>query len=726
MAKTANPAANSSLSSPFGDTSVGRLFRQSVVAVRRNLWLALGLVVLGLVLALVATLLQTPRYTAATSLEIDERAQAVLGEGLDTQPVDDNPWDTDRFLNTQLDVLRSRALAQDVATSLELLEDDAFLAAMDAAPPAGTLAEDARGEAVVDLLRDNLDVVPPENSRVVRIAFTSPDAALSARIANAFAAAYIRGSLQGRFESSSYAREFVSGQLDEARERLEASERELNAFARSAGLIRARGNGEQDGSSAGTSITASSLIQVNEAANAARAERIAAEGRWNAERATPLLSSQRVLANSTVQSLMTQKAQLETELQAARQRYLDGHPTVERLQSELAITERQLGSAASNVRNSVRAEFVAARQAEQALAGQVGELRGQTLAEQDRSVRYNTLAREADTNRQIYDELLQRYSELNASAGLSASNVTVIDEADPPRRPSSPNMLVNLLVGLIAGLVAAALAVFLRDQMDDAIRVPEDVEGKLGLPLLGVVPKAQGGNPESELADPHSAVAEAYMALRGSMLYATPAGLPDAFSVTSAEETEGKTTTSLALAEGLARMGKRTVLVDADLRRPSVHRRLGIANGSGTSDYLTSERAAADFLQAGPVEGLSIVTAGPTPASAADLLSTQRLRDMIAELKATHDVVVLDTPPVLGLADAPAVVAQTGAVLFVVEAGRVRSGQLKSALRRLRFVHPAILGAVMTKFDPNLAGNRYSAYYGRDYYRYESAAEGAA
>jgi len=353
-------------------------------------------------------------------------------------------------------------------------------------------------------------------------------------------------------------------------------------------------------------------------------------------------------------------------------------------------------------------------------------LRGQTLAEQDRSVRYNTLAREADTNRKIYDELLERFSQLNASSGLSASNVTVIDAAEPPRLPSSPNMPLNLLIGLLAGRVVAALAIFVRDQMDDAIRVPEDIEGKLGLPLLGVIPKAAGSDAADELGDPNSAIAEAYMALRGSLLYATPEGLPPSFSVTSAEETEGKTTTSIAVATALARMGKRVVLVDADLRRPSIHRRTGVANSGGTSDYLMSDRPASDFLQDGPVEGLSLITAGPTPGSAADLLSTPRLQDLITELRATHDVVVLDTPPVLGLADAPTVVAQTGAVLFVIEAGRVRSGQLKSSLRRLRFVRPAILGAVMTKFDHSLAGNRYSAYYGRDYYRYESPAEGAA
>ncbi len=725
MATSSNLPVVIPQSSQFGETSVGRLFRQSIVALRRNVWLALGLVALGLVLGVAATLLQTPRYTATTSMEIDERAQQILGEGLDTETADSDPWDIDRFLNTQLDVLRSRALAKQVAEELGLLEDDTFLTAMGAAVPDDAADEEARENAVLAQLRENLLIEPPENSRVVRVSFTSPDAALSARIVNSFAAEYIRSTLQNRFDSSSYAREFVSDQLEEARVRLETSERELNAFARAAGLIRSRDPQVRENIPANTSITAASLQQVNQAANAARAERIAAQGRWEAERATPLLSSQRVQTNSTVQSLMTRKATLETELQAARERYLDGHPTVERLQGELAITDRQLSTAANNVRASVRAEFIAAQRAEQALASQVRELRGETLAEQDRSVRYNTLAREADTNRKIYDELLERYSQLNASSGVASSNVTIIDTAMAPRMPSSPNMLANLLVGLLGGLVAAALAIFVRDQLDDAIRVPEDVETKLGLPLLGVVPKALRGDAGDELADSNSAMAESYMALRGAMLYATPEGLPPAFSVTSAEETEGKTTTSMALAQGLARMGKSVVLVDADLRRPSIHKRLGMANKAGTADYLMSDRGAAEFIQPGPVDGLSVITAGPSPVSAADLLSTPRLQDLITELRARFDVVILDTPPVLGLADAPTVVAQTGAVLFVVEAGRVRSGQLKSALRRLRFVRPAILGAAMTKFDPSLAGNSYSAYYGRDYYRYDSPDEAA-
>ena len=716
------PVAHSG-SSVFGDTSLGRLWRHAWIAVRRNLWLALGLVALGLILGLVATLLQTPRYTATTALEIAERSQQVLGEALDAQAPDENPWDVDRFLNTQIDILTSRALAARVADALKLAQDDAFLTAMDVPPGEGAAAASRRADTVVDVLQAHVSVEPPENTNVVRLSFESPDAALSARIANAFAANYIRSTLQGRFESSAYAREFVSGQLEEARERLESSERELNAFARGAGLIRARDGDGSDGSGAGTSITASSLREVNTAANTARAERVAAEGRWEAERATPLLSSERVLANPAVQSLLTKKANLETELQAARQRYLDGHPTVERLSGELAITERELNSAARNVRNSVRNEFVAAQRAERELAAQVGSLRGQTLAEQDRSVRYNTLAREADTNRRIYDELLGRYSELNASAGIATSNVTVVDEADPPRLPSSPNLPMNLALGLLAGLVAAAGAVLLRDQLDDAIRVPEDIEGKLGLPLLGVIPK--GEDAREPMADPHSPIAEAYMALRGSLLYATPDGLPPAFSVTSAEETEGKTTTAIALATGLARMGRSVALVDADLRRPSLHRRLGLENETGTSDFLTGAVAVDGLLRDGGIPGLTVVTAGPTPGSAADLLATPRLAELIAALRAGHDVVILDTPPVLGLADAPSVVAQAGAVLFVVEAGRVRSGQLKSALRRLRFVRPAVLGAVMTKFDPALAGNRYSAYYGERYYSYRAEPEPA-
>jgi succinoglycan biosynthesis transport protein ExoP len=334
-------------------------------------------------------------------------------------------------------------------------------------------------------------------------------------------------------------------------------------------------------------------------------------------------------------------------------------------------------------------------------------------------VQYGLLNREADTNRQVYDGLLQRYKELNASAGISISNVSIIDTAEVPLRPTTPNLPKNLLMGLLIGLALAIFAVFLKDQLDDSIRLPEDIETKLGMPLMGVIPHSRKSDPETEMSDPKSSIAEAYNSLRGSLLYSTPDGLPHVMMITSAQPSEGKTTTSYAVAASLARMGKKVLLIDADMRRPSLHRRIDSDNEQGLSTLLTSNISVASVTRSSPESNLTLVTSGPIPPSPTELLSGARLEQILQEAAASFDVVVLDCPPLLGLADAPMIAALADGVLFVVEADRSRHGSLKAALRRLRAMRPVILGGVLTKFDPLKTGNRYTSYYGYEYYQYQ-------
>jgi len=319
---------------------------------------------------------------------------------------------------------------------------------------------------------------------------------------------------------------------------------------------------------------------------------------------------------------------------------------------------------------------------------------------------------------------LQRYKDLNASSGISLSNISIIDTADPPAGPSSPNLFKNLAIALLIGVGLAAATLFLKDQFDDSIRVPEDIEGKLGLALLGIVPRAQGIEPEEAMVDPKSPIAEAYNSLRGSLLYATTEGLPQVMLVTSAQQAEGKTTISYAMALGFARMGKTVVLFDADLRRPSLHRRIGYDNERGLSTLLTSQDTLASVTLASDHANLALVPSGPVPLSPTELISSPRLEQILQEAARDFDVVLIDSPPILGLADAPMMAALVDGVIFVVEADRSRRGALKMALRRLRAMRPVLLGAVLTKFDPLKAGNRYSEYYGYEYYQYETAAKG--
>lgn len=710
----------------YGPGAVGEVVRYVFSLIRRNRWLILGILALSLILALAVTMLDTPRYTATTSVQINDQSEQVLGDELESQAEVNKASDVERFLNTQVDILKSRALAERVARRLDLGGNDRFYAAMELSPPGSDVSDAERRDQLLNLLGDNMTASLPRNSRIVEIGFTSTDPALSARIANAFADEFIQSNLQRRFDSSAYARNFISEQLEEARVRLETSEREVNSYAREAGLIRMRDtsteNGQNDTSG---SVTTSSLMQLNEAANMAKAERMAAEGRWRTEQASPLFSSKEVLGNPTVQALMTRRAELETEVKKARERYLDDHPSVSDLTTQLSAVSQQLNQVAVNVRDSIRAQYAAALSAEQRLEAQVGELRGATLEEQDRAVRYNTLAREADTNRSLYDGLLQRFRELNAAAGIANSNLAIIDKADAPLDPSSPSLPINLAVALLLGTVVAAIVVFLRDQMDDYVRIPEDVEEKVQLPLLGIIPSSGDESPLDAIADPKSAISEAYGSLRGALLYSTRQGLPRVIAVTSAQPTEGKSTTAFATASGFARMGRSVLLVDADMRRPSVHHKIGHDNRRGLSSLLVSQDAAASAIVPSGMANFSLLPSGPIPPSPTELLTSPRMIALLDEFASSYDVVLLDSPPVLGLADAPALAGLADGVMFVIEAERGRRGALKTALKRLRSVNAVLLGAVLTKFDPDKASNRYSEYYGYSYYKYETAADGA-
>ncbi len=702
------------------DSPIGANIRAAIGALRRYLWMALAIVGAAVVLALIATMLDTPRYTAAASVQINDSSDEVLGSDFEGNVSPPSDWDTDRFLNTQLDVLRSHALAERVANALDLANNQRFLIAMGADAGIAAENEGVRRNLAIALLRANTAIELKRATRIADIAFTSTDAEVSAEVANTFAQEFIQQNLQRRFDSSAYARTFVSEQLDEARLELENSEAALNDYARSVGMIRTRdalAPTARD-AAAGT-VTSSSLLQYNEAAIRAREARMAAQSRWDAVRGTPALSSQPVLSNPTVQALMTRRAELESEAQAARARYLPGHPAIARLEADIAGVASQLQRTANDVRQSIEAEYRAAQGTENRLQGQVEEARGATMQEQQQSVRYNVLARGADTARTIYDGLLQRYRELNASAGIASSNILIIDRAQIPEAPSSPNLARNLMLGLLIGLALAGLAVFLRDQLDDVIHVPEDLESKLGLALLGVVPRAKGQAPLEALQDPKTPISEAYNSLRGALLYSTSSGLPKIVVVTSAEAGEGKSTTSFAIAQGLARIGRKPLLIDADLRRPALHHLAAVDHTRGLTDLLVSSDPLQSATQTvGGAMPFDVIPAGPLPPSPTELLSSSRMAQLLEDAAGLYDTVIIDSPPVLGLADAPMLTAIADGTVLVVEAERGRSGALKAALRRLRTMEPVILGAVLVKFDPTRMGNRYSAYYGQEYYAY--------
>lgn len=691
--------------------------RAMLAALYRNRLLIASVIALALAAGAISVLLTTPTYRARTTVQIEQQSARVLGTE-DPEPVA-SPQEAERFLQTHVDIIKSRALAGRVVDSLGLAGDSHFLNAMGAKRlPEGQSDKRAEREQAIAILSDHLSVSLPRNSRVVGISIDSRSPALAAQIADSYAENLIVSNLQRRFETSSYARKFLQQQLALAKNKLEETERSLIAYSRNAGLIDASaGAASGSGQMGPRSLTTTNLVQLNEAYAQARSNRVAKQQRWQQAQATPLLSLPEVLGNPTIQQLSQQRAQLEGEYSQELQRRKEEHPALVQAKANIAELDRQIATLAGSIRASIRDQYQVASRQEQALAGNVGQLKGETLNEQDRGVRYNILKREVETNRELYDGLLQRYKEVGAQAGITQNNISVIDAATGPRRPVSPRPLLSMTLAALAGLALALLLVFVRERFDDAIHAPEDVEAKLRLPLAGVVPLVRGRQTvRSALADPRSPVAEAQSALRSSIELSSIEGVPSTLLLTSSREGEGKSTTALGLARDLAQTGQRVLLIDGDLRKPSLHQLLELANQAGLSSVLARRAAVDEVILPTATEGLMFMPAGPLPPNPAHLLAGKVLAELLSQLAERYDVVVVDGPPMLGLADGPRLASAVEGVLFVIEADGAHRGQAKAALKRLLAINARVVGAVLTKYDARKSGfARYGYGYGYDY-----------
>lgn len=691
-------------------------------AALKHKWVIIGSVVGCLLLGVAATLLMQPLYTSQTMLQIDREASKVLNvEGL--MPAE--ALTGDEFLTTQVGLLKSETLARRVVQSLNLGQDQTFLrmAGEDLPDKQG---RDKVGSAatlesrLTQTLMANTSVVPKRGSRLVSIAFTSPDPALSARVANALAANFVTTSLERRFEASSYARTFLEERLRQVKQKLEDTEKELVAYAARQQIINVMtesGSGPTaDGAT--QSLTASNLSALNSALTAAKAERIKAEQRWRQAQSTPVLSLLEVLGDPTVQRLRQDRATLSAAYQQKLKIYAPDFPEMQQLQAQIDEVDRQINAVANANLSSIRSQYEIALKQERSFAEQVEKLKGSFMDLRERNIQYTILQREVDTNRTLYEGLLQRYKEVGVAGNLGSNNISVIDRALAPDGPSSPRPLLNLAIALLLGLGLGAGVTVLLELMDESIRTPDDVVGKLGLTLVGAIPELEkGATPLNALADPRSAFSEAYSSARTSLQFSTSEGLPHNLLVTSSRPSEGKSTTALALARSFAHLGLKVLLVDSDLRNPSLHRLLSLNNSVGLSNFLTGEELDTVMQTIGE-PAIAVVPCGPLPPNPAELLAGARFPQLLEEAKSRFDLLVIDGPPVIGLADAPILASRAAATVLVVEAGGARRSVVRIATKRLIQARARLLGALLTKFDAKSSSYGYG--YGYSYaYSYE-------
>jgi len=683
--------------------------------------LILGCFLGALAIGAALTLLMTPIYTATATLQIDrEAARVVTSEDVTPR---ENMVMGEEFFQTQYGLLRSRSLAERVVESLGLASSDQALASLGVEPPArtGTAAAQAerRRAIALDVVQGGLGVTPVRGSRLVAVSFDNPDPVVAARVANAFAENFIQSNLDRKYESSSYAREFLEEQIAQTKGRLEEAERQLVAYAANQQIINVGSEEGEDGGST-QSLASNNLVALNSALASARAARVAAEEKWRSARSTSLMTLPEVLQNPSIQRLSEQRAQLDSEYQQKLSVYQEDYPEMVRLRAQITEIDGQIQALASNIRSSIQSQYVIAANQERSLQAQVNGLKGDVLDLRDRSIQYNILQRELDTTRTLYESLLQRYKEIAVTGDVVANNISIVDSARPPAAPSKPNLMINLALAALFGLGLGVLAALVLEALDETVATPDDVEKKLGVPVLGVVPLLdKGQTTAAALADIRSGFSEAYYSLRTALQFSTPDGAPTSMLVTSARPAEGKSTTAYAVALNLARVGKRVLLIDGDLRNPSMHRVVGVENERGMSNLLSGSSDLQSVVQRTRQDNLFFIPCGPLPPNPAELWGSDRLRQFLAEARNSFDHVVVDGPPVLGFADSPLLAASVGGVLFVLESRGTRRGQARGALRRLKVGRAHLLGAVLTKFNA-----KTTSYGGYDYaYDYNYGAE---
>lgn len=714
---------------PFAPAANGQagervpIVRQYLRIALRWRYVILGAVVACAVLGLIITLLMTPKYSANATIEIARESNKVT----DLQGVEREASVTDQeFYQTQYGLLRSRSLSERVAAQLRLVDDPKFFEmfrvrqdqpALQLVNGRYTASERAARRRIAgQVLRDNLDIAPARLSRLVDISFTSPSAEFSARVANAWAENFIQTNLERKAQATSYGRNLLQRQLAQLKERLDESQRQLVGYASAQRIINLPAQPSSDGrTTSERSIVADNLAALNTALSEATAERIQVEARYR--QAGRAGVSTEALRNQAINNLRQRRAELAAEYQRLMVQFEPGYPAARAISSQLEQLDRSIAREEGRVSGSLLVNYREALERERELQAKVNQLKASYLDFRRRSIQYSIYQQEVDTNRALYDGLLQRFKEIGVAGGVGINNISIVDPADVPQRPSRPRLVLNLAVALLTGFVMGVLLALALEQIDEAIADPSEVERRLGLPLLGAVPKLTDGTPRQALLDRKSDMVDAYMAVQTNLGFTTEHGVPRSLAITSTRPAEGKSTTALALATTLARAQRKVILVDGDMRSPSVHHLGGVDHDRGLSNFLAGEEDIQSLTFQMTDLGFTAMSAGPIPPNAAELLTGGRLPVLISRLLETYDHVIIDSPPVMGLADAPLIASRVEGVIYTVESHSIRSSLVKTALNRLANANAYIVGSVLTKFETSRAHYGYGYEYGYDYGR---------
>jgi capsular exopolysaccharide synthesis family protein len=685
---------------------------------RRHIWKIVAFVAACVLATVIVSARLQPIYESTATVDVDRQAPSeVVGQDSTRS---NTASDADQFLATQVKLIQSDSVLRPVTEQFHLLGQEGQLKT-----PNDEKAQ-VIARAPVGLSR--LKVVRPPNTYLLLISYRSPDPGLAADVANAIANSYLAHTYDIRIRSSASLSTFMEKQLDELKAKMEKSGLALAQFEKDLDVI----NPEEK-----TNILSTRLLQLNTEYTNAQAERVSKEAAWEAIKSGSVAAAQVSSQGETLAKLSDTLNLARQHFALVKSTYGSTHPEYRKAASELAEVERQFDDTRNNIAERVAVQYRQALSREQMLQKTVADTKAEWDRLNSRSFEYQQLKREADTDKALYDELIKKIREADINAGFQNNNIRIADVARPPLHPVFPNVKLNILLASLFSTLLAVGAALLQDMLDTTLRDPKEASRFLGADVIGTMPidRLAAQLPKSAVAVAAPAIVpkpprtekgknyyrstsdfeEAVRTIRNTILLSDFEGRLRSIVLTSAAPGEGKTTISCHLAIANADRGKKTLIVDGDLRRPSVHAEFGLTPREGLSNVLTGELPWQDVVL--PVEGkpnLSVLPAGLGSHRAADLIGP-RLATLLDEFAKEYDLVILDSPPLLGFAECLQIATAADGVLIISKAGETRRRAVAEAISVLNRLRANIIGVVLNQVSQNTSADGYS-YYG--YYRY--------
>lgn len=697
-----------------------------LIILKKHQWLVLSFLVTVVTVVTIATFKMKPVYVAAARVEVDREAQSIQ-PFQDSNSYDDYV-DSENYIETQTKILQSETLALQTIKSLDLARYPEFGGKPAALiiPHAGVTSQ---RPAILGAFLGSLSVQRIKDSRLIEVRFEGQDPQLAAQIVNGHLQNYIEANFRSRYDATTQASNWLSAELEELRIKVEKSEAAKIEYERENQIwtIDEKQN-----------ITTQKLADLNKALTDAQTNLVQKESVYQIAQSGDVAELPDVRNNSYLNSLLMHQADLNQLYADATAQYGPNYPKVQRIEHEKKEVDDALSRAESSIRASIESEYKEARQRVELLNAALDKQKIEANDMSEKLVQYHILQHDADSNKQLYDGLLQKLKEAGITAGLKSSNIRIVDPALVPTSPARPDRTKNILLAILVGLVGGVGLAFLREYLDNTVKSPDDVERLAGLPSLAVVPSLpnlmgisnsrklltsgegdEDGQPESRVEivsfiKPKSQVSEAFRALRTSLLLSQADHPPQVILVTSALPREGKTTSALNLAVTFAQLGDRTLVVDSDLRKPGIRRALGLSVGRefGLSSYLAGVSSLDDVIIQHPqIQNLAALTTGPIPPSPADLLSSHRMRDAVTYLRQKYKFIVIDSPPIMAATDAVILSAVTDGVLLVVRSGETPKEAFTRTRDLLHAVKCRLLGVVLNAVDSSAPDYYYSYRY---------------